>query len=127
MSKIDLKDTMQAAIAAGASVVANDPTNNVTRDDIGTLTTEAIKVAAPVIQEAQARYDYATSNENPFASWGNNAAALAGVSGIYNMVEALWDGFQPADDKSAVITGIMSILAAVGFLIGRYRKKPIGQ
>jgi len=126
MAELDLMKTVNAAVAAAANVAAADPANNLKRSDVPKMVEVGIEAARPIIHEAQARYDYATDNENPFASWGLNASVLAGISGAYGMVEALWDGFQPTDDKTAIITGIASIGAGIMYLIGRYRGKPIG-
>lgn len=129
MADIDLNRAISAAITAGVTAVAADPSTPLHQQQVPQVVDAANQVVQnlPSVKAAQATFDYATSNESPFASWGVYGAISSGFSGGYTILEALWDGFDPTNDKSSILTGGMALLACGLFLLGRYRGKPIGQ
>jgi hypothetical protein len=124
---LDLIRSATAAIAAGTAAAATKSDNNMTQADVSKVVAAATPIVEAGLREAQSRVDYITNNESLPASWTFNSAILALLSSGLTLYGALSDGYQANADQIVVIGAGGTFLSAVGWFVGRWRGKPIGQ
>lgn len=123
---VDFEKALNSAIAVAASATARDPRTDLAPKDVPAVVEVAKEMVKPVIADAQARYDYATNNESLPTSWSFNSAWIAVLSSGLTIYGALADGYVAADDNVILIGSGGMLISAAGWLIGRFRGKPIG-
>lgn len=125
--KLNIKGAVIAALHAGATAAAADPGTSMAHKDVPAIVEVVRQQVAPVLNDAQARLDYATNNESLATSYAFTGSAASVIGAVLGVVQQLWDGYNPTDDNAALLPFLVVLVGAGWALYGRLvRSKPIG-
>lgn len=127
MADVNLMRTVTAAVSQAVTTIAADPGTKLEQKDVPAIVQVAAEAARPIVQQAQAHYDFATNNESLATSYSFIGGLTATLGALGTITEKLWDGYIPADDNTALIPALATLIGAAVVLYGRLvAKKPIG-